>query len=94
MLPTDHRPLQIIWKLGLNIANAVENETHFFILFELHKLYENRLKDFGFRLKNGLLNDFPEAQDQTDVRHSTILFRDGLKSVLLKAAALKGKRIM
>ena len=91
----------MIWKAGLNIANAVENETNFFILFELHKLYENRLKDFGidksvnrFRLKNGLLNAFPEAQDQNDVRQTTILFREGLKSVLLKEAALKGKRIM
>lgn len=61
----------------------------FFLLSELHKLYENRLKDFGieksvnrFRLKNRLLGEFPEAQEQNDGRQTIIVFTEGLKSVL------------
>ena len=48
------------------ITDAVENETHFFVLSELHKLYESHLKGLGiekstnrFRLKKRILEEFP-----------------------------------
>ena len=47
------------------IENSLENGTLFFVLSELHSLYENHLKDLGIaksinrtRLKNAILNHF------------------------------------
>ena len=55
-------------------------------------LYETRLKDLGieksvnrFRLKNRILEEFPEAQDKSDGRKTVIVFKDGLKSILREA---------
>ena len=60
-------------KLKEYITDAVSNDTHFFVMSELHSMYENRLKDFGntnsinrFRLNNRLLEAFPEASEQSD----------------------------
>lgn len=54
--------------------------THFFVLSELHNLDEKRLESFGIvksvnrsRLKNKLLDKFPEAQEQSDGRNSIIV---------------------
>ena len=72
--------------------NSVENENLFFILSELHSLYENSLKDLGVvksvnktRLKHAILNHFTEAQEQHDGRNTVIIFKDGLKNILKEA---------
>ena len=71
------------------IEKSVENETLFFVLAELHDMYQIRLNDLGvnkqvnrFRLKNKLLAHFEEAQEQTDGRRTVIIFKNGLQSVL------------
>ena len=63
------------------IENSVEDGVHFFVVAELHSMYENRLKDMGvdksinrFRLKNELLTQFPEAQEESDVRRNVLVF--------------------
>ena len=63
------------------IGNSVEDGVHFFVVAELHSMYENRLKDLGvdksinrFRLKNALLTQFPEAQEESDVRRNVLVF--------------------
>jgi hypothetical protein len=74
------------------INDAVENDTHFFVLSELHSLYEARLKDLGieksvnrFRLKTRILQEFSEAQEQTDGRQTVIVFKKGLQSIVKEA---------
>ena len=69
--------------------DAVSTETQFFVMSELHIMYENRLKDFGntnsinrFRLKNRLLEAFPEASEQSDGRQNVIVFRKGMAAIL------------
>ena len=71
------------------ITGAVSNNTHFFVMSELHSMYENRLKDFGntnsinlFRIKNRLLEAFPEASEQSDGRHNVIVFQKGMAAIL------------
>ena len=71
------------------ITDAVSNDTHFFVMSELHSMYENRLKDFGntnsinrFRLKNRLFEAFPEASEQSDGRHNVIVFQKGMAALL------------
>ena len=67
----------------------MKNDTHFFILSKLHGLYEARLRGLGidksvnrFRLKNRLLKEFPEAQEQTDGRQTAIVFEKVLQSIV------------
>lgn len=74
------------------IENSVENGTHFFIVAELHALYEERLKDLGvnksinrFRLKNNLMTHFPESQEQSDGRRTLLVFKEGLTNILKEA---------
>ena len=62
---------------------------HFFVLSELQQLYESRLKDLGlekstnhFRLKKHILEEFPDAQEQNNGKHTVIAFNAGLKGLL------------
>ena len=71
------------------IMDAVLNETYFFVMPELHSMYENCLKDFGntnsinrFRLKNRLLEAFPEASEQSECRQNVIVFQKGMAAIL------------
>ena len=52
-------------------------------------LYMERRKDFDIiktvnrtRLKDKLLTHFPEAQEQSDGRHTIIIFKYGMKNLL------------
>lgn len=74
------------------IEMSVENGTNFFVVAELHAMYELRLKSLGlektvnrFRLKNELLNHFSEAQEESDGRRSVLVFKEGLKQFLCEA---------
>ena len=80
---------RVFVELKQYIIDAVENETLFFVLSELHNLYQNRLKDFKiekvinrFILKNRILAAFPEAQEQNDGRKTVIIFKKGLANIL------------
>ena len=79
-------------KLTDFIENSVEDGAHFFVAAELHSMYENRLKDLGvdkpinrFCLKNGLLTQFPEAQEESDGRKNVLVFKSGLTKLLSEA---------
>ena len=74
------------------IEKSVESGTSFFKLTEIHSLYVNRLKHFGIskevhktRLKERLLEHFPEAQEQHDGRNIIISFTAALRSMLREA---------
>ena len=74
------------------MENSVESGTLFFVLSELHMLYETRLKDLGvaksvnrFRLKNKILGHFTEAQEQNDGRKTILIFNNGLQNILKEA---------
>lgn len=71
------------------IESSVENGTHFFVVAELHTLYEGRLRDLGveksinrFRLKNELMTYFPESQEESDGRRTVLAFKEGLTNIL------------
>ena len=71
------------------IQNQLESGIFLFKLNEIHTLYVNRLGELGVfknvnrtRLKERLLHDFPEAQDQSDGRNSLLVFDDGMKEIM------------
>jgi hypothetical protein len=62
------------------------------LLSEIHSLYMNRLKDFGIskglnktKLKERLLEHFPEAEEQYDGRNTIITFNKAVQSILREA---------
>lgn len=74
------------------IEKSVESGTSFFKLTEIHSLYVDRLKHFGIskevhktRIKECLLEHFPEAQEQHDGRNIIISFTAALRSMLREA---------
>ena len=71
------------------IEKTVQSGTSLFKLSEIHFLYMNRLKDFGIskgtRLKERLLEHFPEADEQCDGRNTIITFNKGVQSILREA---------
>ena len=74
------------------IEKAVDSGILLFKLSELHSLYVNRLEDFGVsksinktRLKNDLLEHFPESQEQQEGKSTLIVFREGMKNMLKEA---------
>ena len=74
------------------IEKSVESGTSFFKLTEIHFLYVDRLNHFGIskevhkaRLKERLLEHFPEAQEQHDGRNIIISFTAALWSMLREA---------
>ena len=84
-----------------SITDAVSNDNHFFVMSELHSMYENRLKDFGntnsiirFRLKNRLLEAFPEASEQSDGPHNVIVFQKGMAAILKETLKERDFRMM
>ena len=71
------------------IKKAVESGINLFKLTEIHSLYISRLKELGVekqvnktRLKISLLEDFSEAQEQHDGRHTLLIFKEGMKDML------------
>ena len=74
------------------IEKTVQSGTSLFKLSEIHFLYMNRLKDFGIskgfnrtRLKERLLEHFPEADEQYDGRNTIITFNKAVESILREA---------
>ena len=74
------------------IEKAVDSGILLFKLSELHSLYVNRLEDLGVsksinktRLKNDLLEHFPESQEQQEGKSTLIVFREGMKNMLKEA---------
>jgi len=74
------------------IEKTIHSGTLLFKLSELHSLYVNRLKDLGIvktvnktRLKDLLLNHFPDAQEQYDGRNIIIIFNEAMQNMLKEA---------
>ena len=74
------------------IEKTVGSGTSLFKLSDIHSLYMNRLKDFGIskgfnktRLKERLLEHFPEADEQFDGRNTIITFNKAVQSILREA---------
>ena len=71
------------------IEHSVDSGTLLFKLSEIHSMYVNRLGELGInksvnktRLKDHLLEHFPEAQDQFDGRNTIIIFKEGMRDML------------
>ena len=78
------------------IEKTVDSQTLLSKLSDMHSLYVNRLEDLGTkklvnktRLKEQLLERFPEAQEQYDGRNTVIIFKEGMINMLKEA--LKNK---
>ncbi len=74
------------------IQKAVESGTPLFKLSEVHSLYVKRLQELGVnksinktRLKNDVLEYFPESQEQQDGKSIVIVFREGMRNMLKEA---------
>jgi len=74
------------------IEKTIHSGTLLFKLSELHSLYVNCLKDLGIvkivnktRLKDLLLNHFPDAQEQYDCRNIIIIFNEAMQNILKEA---------
>ena len=74
------------------IQKTVGSGTSLFKLSDIYSLYMNRLKDFGIskgfnktRLKERLLEHFPEADEQFDGRNTIITSNKAVQSILREA---------
>ena len=70
----------------------MQEEKYLFKLEELHSLFINRLRCYGIetmknktRLKEKILEEFPDATEQTDGKNTIIAFPDGMKRVMRDA---------
>ncbi|KAG5875929.1 hypothetical protein JTB14_017497 [Gonioctena quinquepunctata] len=71
------------------ISTSVKSGILLFKISEIHSMYINRLEELGnnkqinkTRLKNQLLEHFPEAQEQFDGRRTVIIFNEGMRNML------------
>ena len=74
------------------IEQSVDHGILLFRLAELQTLYVNRLEDLGIdksvnrtRLKEQILQHFPEAQEQQEGRNAIIIFKEGMRNMLQDA---------
>ena len=74
------------------IENSVEDNKLLFMLSELHSLYISRLEALGVyktvnktRLKNSLLDQFPDVQEQNDGKNLVIIFTKALQGMVKDA---------
>ena len=79
-------------ELTTYIEKAVESGVLLFKLSEIHSLYVNRLEEMGTtkqinktRLKNSLMQHFPEAQEQFDGHNVCLVFKEGIANMLKDA---------
>ena len=69
----------------------MDSQTVLFKHSVMHSLYMNRLEDLGIkklvktRLKEQLLERFPEVQEQYDGRNTIIIFKEGMVNMLKEA---------
>ena len=81
---------QVFAELVAYIENDFEEGTYIFKLAKLHSLYEQCLSVSGVkkeinksRLKEQLISHFiPECQEQTDGKHTLLVFNEGLQKIL------------
>ena len=82
---------RVFIELTSYIEKAVDSQTLLFKLSDMHSLYVNRLEDLGIkklnktRLKEQLLERFPEVQEQYDGRNTVIIFKEGMINMLKEA---------
>lgn len=76
-------------ELTSSIENSVEDGIFHFRLVDLRKLYEKRLQDLGLqkeinksRFKEKILQYFPQAQEQSDGKHSVLIFPEGMQKIV------------
>ena len=74
------------------IEKAVDPGILLFKLSDVHSMSVGRLENLGIkklinktRLKDRLLDHFPEAQEQCDERNTVLIFREGTRSMLKEA---------
>ena len=74
------------------IENSVEDNNLLFMLSELHSLFISRLEALGVyktvnktQLKNSLLAQFPDAQEQNDGKNLVIIFTKALQGMVKDA---------
>ena len=74
------------------IETSVENGKLMFLLSELHSLYVSRLEILGVhknvnktRLKNSLLENFPDTQEQNDGKNVVIIFKKAIQGMVKEA---------
>ena len=79
-------------ELQCYIKESLEEGQHIFKLADLQKLYSARLEQYGInqyihstRLKKLILQDFPEAQEQSDGKYTIIIFPEGMRTLLKEA---------
>ena len=65
----------------------------YFKFSELHRLYEQRIETLGFqreinrgRLKEKILQNFPQAQEQSDGKNKVLVFEQGMQQMLKQIA--------
>ena len=80
---------RVFVELCTYIENCVEEGVHYFKFSDLHQLYEKRLSCFSFTkevnrscLKEKLLMQFPQAQEQSDGKHKILVFKQGMQQML------------
>ena len=71
------------------IENCVDEGVFYFKFSELHRLYEQRIETLGFqreinrgRLKEKILQNFPQAQEQSDGKNKVLVFEQGMQQML------------
>ena len=75
------------------IENCIDEGVFCFKFSVLHQLYEQRIKTLGMervinrtRLKEKILEFFPQAQEQSDGKHKVLIFEQGMHEMLKQAA--------
>ena len=80
-----------------HIQETIEEGEHIFKLSDLHSLYTKRLSFYGIdstknktKLKESLLQKYPEAKEQFDGTYTYIIFPEGMREMLHEAMQQKG----
>lgn len=88
----EEKESQAFIELTEYIENSVDNGKLLFLLSELHSMYVTRLENLGVhktinktRLKTSLLENFQEAQEQSDGKNVVIIFNKAIQSILKEA---------
>ena len=81
-------------ELVLYVENAVEDGVFHFRFSELRQMYQKRLTSLGIakelnkrRFKDHILQQFPQAQEQSDGKNIILIFQQGMQEMLRQASS-------
>ena len=88
-----YKQARALSELFSHIENCVDEGVFYFKFSELHRLYEQRIETLGFqreinrgRLKEKILQNFPQAQERSDGKNKLLVFEQGMQQMLKQIA--------